>query len=76
MPTAPDHTDLQRRRSGAREHSRAFEVDAISGRINIDLRKQPVSAHSDMVQSKKADFALWIDYPIQPDPNYSLRLLI
>src|SRR5712675_795467 len=43
--------------------------------INIDLRKQPVSAHSDLVQSKKADFALWIDYPIQPDPNYSLRLL-
>ena len=43
--------------------------------INIDLRKQPVSAHSDVVQSKKADFALWIDYPIQPDPNYSLRLL-
>jgi peptide/nickel transport system substrate-binding protein len=43
--------------------------------INIDLRKQPVSAHSDVVQSKKADFALWIDYPIQPDPNYALRLL-
>jgi peptide/nickel transport system substrate-binding protein len=43
--------------------------------INIDLRKQPVAAHSDVVQSKKADFALWIDYPIQPDPNYALRLL-
>jgi peptide/nickel transport system substrate-binding protein len=43
--------------------------------INIDLRKEPVSAHSDVVQSKKADFALWIDYPIQPDPNYALRLL-
>src|ERR1700751_2831407 len=42
--------------------------------ISIELRKQPVSAHSDLVQSKKADFALWIDYPIQPDPNYSLRL--
>ena len=27
------------------------------------------------MQSKKADFALWIDFPIQPDPNYSLRLL-
>src|ERR1700692_1014400 len=43
--------------------------------INIELRKQPVSAHSNVVQSKKADFALWIDYPIQPDPNYSLGLL-
>ena len=43
--------------------------------ITVDLRKEPVSAHSDVVQSKKADFALWIDFPIQPDPNYSLRLL-
>jgi peptide/nickel transport system substrate-binding protein len=43
--------------------------------VTVDLRKEPVSAHSDLVQSKKADFALWIDFPIQPDPNYSLRLL-
>jgi peptide/nickel transport system substrate-binding protein len=42
--------------------------------ITLDLRKQPVAAHSDLVQSKKADFALWIDFPIQPDPNYDLRL--
>jgi peptide/nickel transport system substrate-binding protein len=43
--------------------------------IAVELRKLPVAAHSDLVQSKKADFALWIDFPIQPDPNYSLRLL-
>jgi peptide/nickel transport system substrate-binding protein len=43
--------------------------------IVVDLHKLPVAAHSDLVQSKKADFALWIDFPIQPDPNYSLRLL-
>ena len=43
--------------------------------IMVDLHKLPVAAHSDLVQSKKADFALWIDFPIQPDPNYSLRLL-
>ncbi len=42
--------------------------------ITADLRKMPVAAHSDLVQSKKAQFALWIDFPIQPDPNYSLRL--
>jgi len=42
--------------------------------ISVDLRKMPVAAHSDLVQSKKAQFALWIDFPIQPDPNYSLRL--
>ncbi len=43
--------------------------------IDVDLRKMPVAAHSDLVQSKKADFALWIDFPIQPDPNYSLGLI-
>ncbi len=50
--------------------SQLSQVDII-----LDLRKQPVAAHSDLVQAKKADFALWIDFPIQPDPNYSLRLL-
>lgn len=43
--------------------------------IDVELRKMPVAAHSDLVQSKKADFALWIDFPIQPDPNYSLGLI-
>jgi peptide/nickel transport system substrate-binding protein len=43
--------------------------------IDVALRKMPVAAHSDLVQSKNAEFALWIDFPIQPDPNYSLGLL-
>ena len=43
--------------------------------IDIALQKMPVAAHSDQVQSKNADFALWIDFPIQPDPNYSLGLM-
>lgn len=43
--------------------------------IDVTLRKTPVAAHSDQVQSKNADFALWIDFPIQPDPNYSIGLI-
>ena len=43
--------------------------------ISVDLRKMPVAAHSDLVQSKNAEFALWIDFPIQPDPNYSVSLI-
>ncbi len=43
--------------------------------IDVKLQKMPVAAHSDLVQSKKAPFALWIDFPIQPDPNYSLGLI-
>lgn len=43
--------------------------------IRVNLQKMPVAAHSDLVQSKKAPFALWIDFPIQPDPNYSLGLI-
>jgi peptide/nickel transport system substrate-binding protein len=43
--------------------------------IEAQLQKQPPAAHSDLVQSKQADFAFWLDFPIQPDPNYSLRLL-
>jgi peptide/nickel transport system substrate-binding protein len=43
--------------------------------IKVNLQKLPVAAHSDLVQSKKAPFALWIDFPIQPDPNYSLGLI-
>ncbi len=43
--------------------------------IKVELRKTPVAAHSDQVQSKNAEFALWIDFPIQPDPNYSLGLI-
>jgi peptide/nickel transport system substrate-binding protein len=43
--------------------------------IDVSLQKMPVAAQSDLVQSKRADFALWIDFPIQPDPNYSLGLI-
>ncbi len=43
--------------------------------INATLQKLPVSAHADLVQSKSAPFALWIDFPIQPDVNYSLGLI-
>lgn len=43
--------------------------------IDVTLQKMPVAAHSDLVQSKNAEFALWVDFPIQPDPNYSLGLM-
>lgn len=43
--------------------------------VRVGLQKMPVAAHSDLVQSKKAPFALWLDFPIQPDPNYSLGLI-
>lgn len=43
--------------------------------VRAQLQKQPPAAHSDLVQSKTAEFAFWLDFPIQPDPNYSLRLL-
>ncbi|QOF75503.1 ABC transporter substrate-binding protein (plasmid) [Aminobacter sp. SR38] len=43
--------------------------------IRVNLQKMPVAAHSDLVQSKKAPFALWLDFPIQPDPNYALGLI-
>jgi peptide/nickel transport system substrate-binding protein len=43
--------------------------------VQVTLQKLPPAALSDKVQSKTADFAFWLDFPIQPDPNYSLRLL-
>src|SRR5262249_31016152 len=43
--------------------------------VNVTLQPQPPGPYSDLVQSKKAKFGLWLDFPIQPDPNYSLRLL-
>jgi peptide/nickel transport system substrate-binding protein len=43
--------------------------------INVTLRSLPPGPHSDYVQSKEADFALWLDFPIEPDPNYGLTLL-
>jgi peptide/nickel transport system substrate-binding protein len=42
--------------------------------LNVVFQKLPLAAYADAVQSKKATFALWIDFPIQPDPNYSMRL--
>jgi peptide/nickel transport system substrate-binding protein len=43
--------------------------------IKLNLRKLPVAAFSDTVQSKKAQMALWIDSPIQPDVNYVVNLV-
>lgn len=43
--------------------------------VKLVLKKLPVAAHSDLVQSRKSQLALWIDFPIQPDPNYSIRLV-
>jgi peptide/nickel transport system substrate-binding protein len=43
--------------------------------VDLKLQPQPPGPYSDLVQSKKARFGLWLDFPIQPDPNYSLRLL-
>lgn len=42
--------------------------------IKATLSPQPPGPYSDLVQSKKATFGLWLDFPIQPDPNYSMRL--
>jgi peptide/nickel transport system substrate-binding protein len=43
--------------------------------VNLDLKKLPVAAHSDQVQTRKAQMALWIDSPIQPDVNYVVNLV-
>ena len=43
--------------------------------ITLDLKKLPVAAHSDLVQSRNAPMALWTDSPIQPDPNYVMNLV-
>ncbi|MGD9535679.1 MAG: ABC transporter substrate-binding protein [Alphaproteobacteria bacterium] len=43
--------------------------------INLNLKKLPVAAHSDLVQTRKAQMALWIDSPIQPDVNYVVNLV-
>ena len=43
--------------------------------VTLDLKKLPVAAHSDLVQTKKAQMALWIDSPIQPDVNYVVQLV-
>lgn len=42
--------------------------------IDATLQQQPPGPYSDLIQSKKATFGLWLDFPIQPDPNYSMRL--
>jgi peptide/nickel transport system substrate-binding protein len=43
--------------------------------VKLDLKKLPVAAHSDLVQTKKAQMALWTDSPIQPDVNYVINLV-
>ena len=43
--------------------------------ISLDLKKLPVAAHADLVQSRNAQLALWIDSPIQPDSNYVMSLV-
>jgi peptide/nickel transport system substrate-binding protein len=42
--------------------------------IKLTLKGLPPGPYSDYVQSKTADFALWLDFPIEPDPNYGLTL--
>lgn len=43
--------------------------------VKLNLKKLPVAAFSDLVQSKKAQMALWTDSPIQPDVNYVINLV-
>lgn len=43
-------------------------------KVRLNLKKLPVAAHSDLVQTRKAQTALWIDTPIQPDVNYVIKL--
>jgi peptide/nickel transport system substrate-binding protein len=43
--------------------------------VKLDLKKLPVAAHSDLVQTHKALMALWTDSPIQPDVNYVINLV-
>ena len=43
--------------------------------VRLNLKKLPVAAHSDLVQTRKAQMALWIDSPIQPDVNYVVNLV-
>lgn len=43
--------------------------------IDVTLRGLPPGPLSDVVISKESEFALWFDFPIQPDPIYSLNLL-
>lgn len=42
--------------------------------INATIQQQPPGPYSDRIQSKKETFGLWLDFPIQPDLNYSMRL--
>lgn len=43
--------------------------------INAQLQQQPPGPYSDLIQSKKASFGLWVDFPIQADLNYAMTLL-
>ena len=43
--------------------------------VRLNLKKLPVAAHADTVMSHKAQMALWIDSPIQPDANYVIGLM-
>lgn len=43
--------------------------------VKLNLKKLPVAAHSDLVQTRKAQMAFWIDSPIQPDVNYVVNLV-
>ncbi|AZO16140.1 hypothetical protein EOA27_01920 [Mesorhizobium sp. M2A.F.Ca.ET.037.01.1.1] len=43
--------------------------------IDLTLKKLPVAALASTVQSKQAHLALWIDFPIQPDPSYASTLI-
>jgi peptide/nickel transport system substrate-binding protein len=43
--------------------------------IRAELQQQPPGPYADLIQSKKATFGLWTDFPIQADLNYSMTLL-
>src|SRR5690606_15738549 len=44
--------------------------------IGIDVTpvKQPTSAWTEQLQSKETEFAIAVEFPVQPDINYALRL--
>ena len=88
-PVAPERFEQQRPSGAAAVLGKHGEIadETLSGRANtghqmaarlnvkLDLKKLPVAAHSDLVQTHKALMALWTDSPIQPDVNYVINLV-
>src|SRR5690606_8786934 len=59
----------------AQESTAVLIRDALK-EIGIDVTpvKQPTSAWTEKLQSKQTEFAIAVEFPVQPDINYALRL--